>query len=63
MMDLQEEFLLMFDDAIDDSIEDFDLTEDYYPEHTLWWEEKDFDAIETYNISKQQLVEFDWQDE
>tara|TARA_R110002096_G_C14284847_1_gene696940 strand:- start:68 stop:301 length:234 start_codon:yes stop_codon:yes gene_type:complete len=77
-MNLQEEFLLMSFNAINDShvvvgkfvlpqpqglIEDFDLTEDYYPEHTSWWEEEGFDVIETYNVSDQQLAEFDWEDE
>lgn len=75
-MNLQEEFLLMSFNVINDShvvagklvlpqlqglIEGFDLTEDYYPEHTLWWEEENFDVIETYNVSDQQLAEFDWE--
>ena len=53
----------MFLNTINDSIEDCDLIEDYCPEHTLWWEEEDFDVIETYNVSNQQLAEFDWEDE
>ena len=53
----------MFLNTINNSIEDCDLIEDYCPEHTLWWEEEDFDVIETYNVSNQQLAEFDWEDE
>ena len=39
----------MFFNTINNSIEDCDLIEDYCPEHTLWWEEEDFDVIDGFS--------------
>ena len=66
-MNSEREALLMSFKSIDMYIEEMDIfmrdIEDYYPEHTLWWEEQDCNVFEDYFVSEEQLANFDWEEE
>ena len=62
----EREALLMSFKSINSYVEEMDTMtdiEDYYPEHTLWWEEQDCNVFEDYFISEEQLANFNWEEE
>ncbi len=65
-MNFEREALLMSFKSIENYVEEMDTMtdiEDYYPEHTLWWEEQDCNVFEDYFVSEEQLTNFDWEEE